>query len=91
MPDQEQKTGRRLILMDGETIEDGSCGYSEGRLWCWLPGFTMQEAAETFFNPEKTGRITFEYGEMSDVYEGYTNCVNIFADADKINVCMIRG
>ena len=87
----EKKTGRRLVLMDGEQIEDGTCGLAEDHLWCWLPGFTMQEAAETFFNPDKTGRITFEYGNMSDVYEGYTNCVNIYADADKINVCMIRG
>lgn len=88
---QEQKIGQRLILKDGTTIEDGTCGYADGHLWCWLPGFTMQEAAQIFFDPEKTGRITFEYGEFTDVYEEFTVCTNLFVNADKIDVCLIRG
>ena len=91
MPE-EQKTGQRLILMDGTQIEDGGCGYSEGRLWCWITGYTMPEAAAVFFDPEKTGKIVFEYGEMSDKYDGFTNCVNLFINDDGIvSVCLIRG
>lgn len=88
----EQKTGQRLILMDGTTIEDGSCGYSTGCLWCWVHGYTMTEAAQIFFDPSKTGRIIFEYGEMSDTYEGFTNCTNLFIDTDgQVSVCLTKG
>ena len=75
-----EKTGQRLVLMDGTTIENGACGYADGVLWCWVHGYTMQEAAGIFFDPHKTGRIVYEYGEMADTYVGYTICVNIFTD-----------
>ena len=87
-----QKTGQRLIFDDGTTIENGSCGYSSGSLWCWVHGFTMQEAAQIFFDPAKTRQITYEYGEMSDVYENFTNCVSLLIDNDgQISACLIRG
>ena len=93
MPEQqEQKTGRRLILMDGTTIEDGGAGSSAGMLWCWVTGMTMPQAAQVFFDPTKTGKIIFEYGEMSDEYDGYTNCTNLFIDGEgKVSVCLTRG
>ena len=88
----EQKTGQRLILMDGTTIENGRAGYSEKHLWLWVTGYTMQQAAAIFLNPSKTGVIVFEYGEMSNRYEGFTDCTNLFIDGDdQINVCLIRG
>ena len=88
----EQKTGERLILSGGTVIENGRAGYSEGRLWCWITGYTMQEAAALFFNPEKTKEIIYEYGEMSDTYNGFTVCTNLFIDTDgKISVCLIKG
>lgn len=84
--------GRRLILMDGTTIENGTAGYADAHLWCRVSGFTMPQAAQIFLDPAKTGRITFEYGEMSDVYDGFTNCTSIFIDADGIiSACMVRG
>jgi hypothetical protein len=52
----------------------------------------MQQAAQMFFDPSKTGKIIFEYGEMSDEYDGFTNCTNLFIDGDgKISVCLTRG
>lgn len=87
-----QKTGQRLILADDTVIENGSAGYSDGHLWCWVTGFTMQEAAAVFFDPEKTQEIVYEYGEMSDTYTGYTVCTNIFINSDGvISVCLVRG
>ena len=78
--------------MDGTTIENGSCGYAGGKVWCWVKGFTMQDAAAIFFDPQKTGKIVFEYGQMSDTFEGYTNCINLFIDTDgQISACLIRG
>ena len=86
-----QKEGQRLILMDETTIEDGKCGYADGRLWCWLIGYTMQQAAGIFLDPAKTGKIVYEYGEMSSEYDGFTNCTNLFIDNDgKVSVCLMK-
>lgn len=84
--------GQRLILMDGTIIENGRCGYADGRLWCWVTGYTMQQAAGIFFDPDKTGEIVYQYGEMSDRYEGFTVCTNLFIDNDgQVSVCLVRG
>ena len=87
----EQKIGQRLILADGTTIEGGRCGYAEGNLWCWVTGFTMQTAAAVFFDPAKTAHIVYEYGEMSDQYDGFTSCTNLFIDYDgMISACLVK-
>lgn len=83
--------GLRLILNDGTIIENGRAGYAEGFLWCYMTGYTMQQAAMLFWDDSKTAKIVFQYGEMSDEYEGFTNCVNIHIDVDgKVSVCMTR-
>lgn len=88
----EQKTGRRLIFADGTTVENGRCGFSDGALVCWVTGYSMQNAATIFFNPEQTNRIEYEYGEMKDVHEGFTNCVTLMINSDgMISVCLTRG
>ena len=88
----EQRTGVRLILADQTVIENGRCGYSDGHLWCWITGYSMQSAVAMFFDPNRTKRIIYEYGEMSDEYENYTNCTNVMIDADgMISICMTRG
>ena len=87
-----QKEGQRLILMDGTIIEDGRCGYADAHLWCWITGYTMQQAAAIFFDPGKTGKIVYEYGEMSKEYNGFTTCTNLFIDSDgQISVCLVKG
>ena len=87
MPD----AGRRLILMDGTQIEDGSCGYADRRLWCYVKNYTMPQAAQVFLDPSKTGKIIFQYGDMSDEYDGFTYCTNIFLDEDQVSVCLRKG
>lgn len=84
--------GRRLILNDDTVIENGEAGLSSANnLWVWFTGRTMMEAAAIFFNPGKTERIIFQYGEMEDTYEGYTNCTNINIDANgMMHVCLTR-
>ena len=82
----------RLILADGTIIENGRAGYYEGSLWLTLFGYTMQQAATIAFDPDKTAHITFQYGEMQDTYDGYTNCVNLSINIDgEISICMKRG
>lgn len=84
--------GQRLILKDGTRLENGRAGYADGSLWCYIPGYTMQQAASLFFDASKTDQITFQYGEMADVYNGFTNCTNISTDTDGlVSVCMKKG
>lgn len=82
----------KLILMDGTVIENGTAGYDQGFLWCYLRGYTITQAAQIFFDPSKTGKIIFQYGEMSDEYDGFTNCTAILIDADGVvSVCLEGG
>ena len=83
--------GRRLILNDGTTLERGEAGFAEGFLWCYIPNFTMQQAASLFFDASKTSRIEFDYGDMKDTYEGYTTCTRLLDEGDRVSVCMVRG
>ena len=85
-------TGQRLILNDETVIENGSAGFSGGVLWLFVP-LTMQAAAQTFLDPEKTAKIIFQYGEMQDEYEGYTDCTVLNKDVfgNNVNVCMRKG
>ena len=84
--------GRRLILNDETVIEGGEAGMSSRHnLWLWFTGYTLMEAAEIFFNPNKTAKIVFQFGEMETEYKGYTNCTSISIDMDgKVSVCMVQ-
>ena len=83
--------GMWLILNDGTVIENGRVGYSSGFLWLHFPGWTMQQAAAKAFNPDVMNFITFKYGEMEDVYTGYTVCTDIMQDENEVSVCMVKG
>ena len=82
--------GRRLILNDGTTIEDGEAGLAEGFLWLWFHG-SMQQAASLFFDSSKTSKIEFQYGEMIDTFTGFTNCISISITGGTVSVCMVKG
>lgn len=83
--------GTRLILNNGTTIEGGSAGYASGNLWLYFTGYTMMEIATMFCNPEVTSHIVFQYGEMEDVYDGYTSCINMNIDIDgNASVCLTK-
>ena len=82
----------KIVLNDGTEIEDGRAGYAEGFLWCYLTGYTMQRAASLFFDVNKTERIVFEYGAEQNIYEGFTECINININVDGIvSVCLTKG
>lgn len=82
--------GTRLILNDGTTIEGGRAGLADRFLWLWLPGWTIQEAAELAFDTEKTKRIWFVYGEDEEEYRGFTSCQNIMMDGAEASLCLTR-
>ena len=83
--------GRQLVLNDGTIIPNGEAGLASGFLWCYLPGYTIQQAASLFFDASKTSRIVFDFGEMSETYEGYTTCTRLLDEGDRVSVCMVRG
>lgn len=84
--------GRRIILNDGTILEGGEAGYSQGFLWVWFTGYTLQQAALMFFDTSKTSKIVFQYGEMESVYEGFTTVMNLGIDVDnKVSVCLTKG
>ena len=83
-------TGIRLILNDGTIIENGTAGVSEKILWLWIPGYTMAQAAEIFFDQSKTEKIIFQYGQMEDVFRNYTNCTSLMMDSAEVAVCLER-
>lgn len=83
--------GRRLILNDGTIIENGQAGYSSGFLWLYFTGYTMMQMM-IFCDDDKTRKIVFQYGDMSDEYDGFTNCVTMNIDTDGNNsVCLKKG
>ncbi len=86
------KTGRRVILQDGTTYENATCGYAEGFLWVTVPGDqSLPAVSMVFFDPEKTATIVFEYGEMSDTYHDMTTVRQVGKDNDGIiRICLTK-
>lgn len=83
---------RQIVLNDGTIIPDGVAGYAECMLWVYFYGYTIAQAAQIFFDPVKTSKIIFMYGEMSDEFIGFTDCFNIGVDVDgRISVGLRKG
>lgn len=73
----EQKSGRRLILADGTTFENADAGYADGTLGLYLHGRTMMEVLPVVTDSAKIAEITYEFGEDSITYTGYTEVTAI--------------
>ena len=80
-------TGRRIVLADGQRLENAVAGYSDGFLWVHVPAITEQECVPIFTNKAKTETIVFQYGEMQDTYNGFTQMVRILP-GEEVSVCM---
>lgn len=80
--------GRRLILNDGTALENAEAGYAEQVLWCYIPGLSVVQVFPLFSDAQKTQKITFEYGEMSDVYEGFTVISAIIQGEDMTRIAL---
>lgn len=91
--DEEVKTGRRVILADGTTYKNAECGLADGFLWIYIhEDLNLQDVAAVFFNPGKTARIVFEYGEMSNAYYDMTQVTNLMKQSDgEIAICLTKA
>ena len=80
-----------LTLNDGTTVNVSS-GFSDGFLWLWFTGYTMQEIAELFLDESKTSHFTVKIGENETEYDSFTDCRMIQKGVDeKLSVCLTRG
>lgn len=82
-------TGRRLVLNDGTQIENGEAGYADGFLWLYLPEYTIQQGV-MFFDPSKTSKIVFQYGEMEDTYTGFITCKTLMVRDNILSVQLVQ-
>lgn len=78
--------GRRIVMADGTELMDSEIGYSNQHIWCFLKNITLPVAYDLFSNPQKTGTLIFDYGEMQDVYEGFTQINTIKISEDGVDV-----
>lgn len=80
--------GRRVVMADGTELLDAEIGYTDKHIWCFLKHITFFEAYDLFSNPLKTQTLIFDYGDMQDVYEGFTELDTIKKTEDGVNVRM---
>lgn len=78
--------GRRIVMADGTEMIDAEIGYANGHIWCFLKNITLPMAYDLFSDTRKTGTLIFNYGEMQDVYEGYTQVNTIKISEDGVDV-----
>ena len=60
-----------LSLADGTRLE-GSCGFSDRSLWCWISGRTMADCFSLFSDSEKTKLIDSPGIKTGIRYKGFT-------------------
>lgn len=87
-------SGRRLILNPGETevvLEGSEAGYSDGVLWLYMTDITLPEAFALLIAPANTGVIAYQYGEMEDRYEGFTDLTGLFTSDGMVRAALKRG
>lgn len=82
----------RLIMADGTVLENCGCGYSGGKLWCFLEGLTFPEIFQHFSDLSKYETLTLELESLDiiDIYEytGIEEIITIMQQTDSIDVCL---
>ena len=82
--------GRRLIFANGITWEGTELGAADGTVWLFLYGITLMQALPVITNQAATEKIIFQYGEMSETFEGYTHLKVITEDATGCQACLVK-
>ena len=67
----------QLRLNDGTVLACNFCSGSAALVMSIASELSFLEIAEIFADPALTQTMTFIYGEMQDVYSGYTTLVMI--------------
>lgn len=83
--------GHRLVFDDGSAYENGRAGYSGGLLWLWIPNMQFWDGCDLARDANKMRRVTFQYGDMEETYEGFTTCTGVLQDATEVSLRMTKG
>lgn len=66
----------KIILASGIDFPCDWCGAIVGHLRVNIPGeYSLLELAQVFSDAGNTAKITFQYGEMQTVHEGFTRLI----------------
>ena len=85
--------GRRLILNPGPNqieLPGSEAGYAEGVLWMYLRGLTLAQAFVVLSDPANTAVIRYEYGEMEDVFEGFTRLTALMEREGEVSAALTK-
>lgn len=72
-----------IITASGTHHRADMCGAADGCLHIFLTdGGSFLDVVEEFLDSDNTGTITYKYGEMQTVHEGYTVLISVLWDGD---------
>lgn len=83
--------GRRLILNPGPNqieLPGSEAGYADGVLWLYIRGVDLAQAFALLSDPANTAVIRYEYGEMADVFEGFTHLTTLMEREDQVSASL---
>lgn len=83
--------GRSLILNPGPNqieLPGSEAGYAEGVLWLYLRRLTLAQAFALLSDPTNTAVIRYEYGEMEDVFEGFTHLTTLMEREGEVSAAL---
>lgn len=83
--------GRRLIMNPGPNqieLPGSEAGYAEGVLWLYIRGLTLAQAFAVLSDPANTAVIRYEYGEMADVFEGFTHLISLMEREGEVSAAL---
>lgn len=72
-----------IIMASGNQHSVTMCGAADGNLHIRMAEqTTFQAVVEEFANPENTKKITYKYGEMETIHEGYTTLILVRVEGE---------
>lgn len=83
--------GRSLILNPGPNqikLPGSEAGYAEGVLWLYIRGLTLAQAFAVLSDPANTAVIRYEYGEMADMFEGFTHLTTLMERDGEVSAAL---
>lgn len=85
--------GRSLILNPGPNeieLPGSEAGYADGVLWLYIKGQTLAQTFALLSDPDNTAVIVFNYGDMSDRYEGFTHLISLREGDELVSAALER-
>ena len=82
--------GRRIIFANNVRLEGAEAAFDGRTVWLFMYGKPMKDTLPLVSNPKVTNKITFQFGEMEQVYEGFTHLKALTEDETGSQACLIK-